>query len=113
MKKAKNIDNIVASVSKNTPQTTKLLTKLKISTIKTPGKEFVYDMAYAIKKLSLENKFIIMYHGKIGTFYLIKEILKQPVIFDGRNLYNPERMEKMEIDYLSIGRPDTKSIGRS
>ncbi len=37
-------------------------------------------------------------------FYLIKEIMKKPVIFDGRNLYNPERMEKMQIDYISIGR---------
>ncbi|MEJ2053560.1 MAG: UDP-glucose/GDP-mannose dehydrogenase family protein [Calditrichaceae bacterium] len=37
-------------------------------------------------------------------FYLIKEVLKQPVIFDGRNLYNPERMNKMGIDYISIGR---------
>lgn len=41
-------------------------------------------------------------------FYLIKEILKHPVIFDGRNLYNPERMEKMQIDYISIGRSVTK-----
>lgn len=38
-------------------------------------------------------------------FYLIKETLNQPVIFDGRNLYNPERMEKLGIDYFSIGRP--------
>ena len=39
-------------------------------------------------------------------FYLIKEIMKKPVIFDGRNLYNPERMKKMDIDYISIGRPE-------
>lgn len=38
-------------------------------------------------------------------FYLIKETLNQPAIFDGRNLYNPERMEKLGIDYFSIGRP--------
>jgi UDPglucose 6-dehydrogenase len=41
-------------------------------------------------------------------FYLIKELLKEPVIFDGRNLYSPERMGKMEITYYSIGRPDPK-----
>jgi UDPglucose 6-dehydrogenase len=46
-------------------------------------------------------------------FYLIKEILKQPVIFDGRNLYNPERMRKMELDYISIGRPDIVRIKNS
>ncbi len=38
-------------------------------------------------------------------FYLIKETLSHPVIFDGRNLYKPERMQKLGIDYFSIGRP--------
>ena len=38
-------------------------------------------------------------------FYLIKETLSHPAIFDGRNLYNPQRMEKLGIDYFSIGRP--------
>ncbi len=38
-------------------------------------------------------------------FYLIKETLNHPVIFDGRNLYNPDRMKKLGIDYHSIGRP--------
>ena len=37
-------------------------------------------------------------------FYLIKEALNCPVIFDGRNLYDPARMKKLEIDYYSIGR---------
>jgi UDPglucose 6-dehydrogenase len=39
-------------------------------------------------------------------FQLIKETLKHPVIFDGRNLYNPERMKNLQIDYFSIGRPE-------
>ena len=37
-------------------------------------------------------------------FYLIKEMLKTPVIFDGRNLYDPARLQKLEIDYFPIGR---------
>ncbi|MCH7678903.1 UDP-glucose/GDP-mannose dehydrogenase family protein [candidate division KSB1 bacterium] len=37
-------------------------------------------------------------------FHLIKETLNYPVIFDGRNLYDPARMKKLEIDYYSIGR---------
>ncbi|RMH61231.1 MAG: UDP-glucose/GDP-mannose dehydrogenase family protein [Calditrichaeota bacterium] len=39
-------------------------------------------------------------------FYLIKESLSHPVIFDGRNIYNPKRMKKYGIDYFSIGRPN-------
>ncbi len=38
-------------------------------------------------------------------FYLIKETLSHPAIFDGRNIYNPKRMKKYGIDYFSIGRP--------
>jgi len=38
-------------------------------------------------------------------FNLIKELLKTPVIFDGRNLYEPARMKKQGFDYFSIGRP--------
>jgi UDPglucose 6-dehydrogenase len=37
-------------------------------------------------------------------FYLIKETLKKPAIFDGRNLYQPKRMRELGIDYFCIGR---------
>ncbi len=40
-------------------------------------------------------------------FYLIRELLNTPVIFDGRNLYDPKRMRKMNIDYFSVGRPSS------
>lgn len=38
-------------------------------------------------------------------FYLIKETLKNSVIFDGRNLYQPDRLKKLGIDYFCVGRP--------
>jgi UDPglucose 6-dehydrogenase len=34
----------------------------------------------------------------------IKKLLKQPVIIDGRNIYNPEVMKKHGFRYYSIGR---------
>ena len=37
-------------------------------------------------------------------FSLIKQSLKQPVIFDGRNLYDPAQLRALGIDYLAIGR---------
>jgi len=37
-------------------------------------------------------------------FELIKKKMKQPVIFDGRNLYKPERMQSLKFNYTSIGR---------
>jgi UDPglucose 6-dehydrogenase len=37
-------------------------------------------------------------------FDKIKKLMKTPVIFDGRNLYNPERMKNYGIQYFCIGR---------
>jgi UDPglucose 6-dehydrogenase len=37
-------------------------------------------------------------------FDLIKSALKQPVILDGRNLYEPALMQAFGIDYVGIGR---------
>jgi len=38
------------------------------------------------------------------NFDVIRTKLKQPVIFDGRNLYDPALMERLEITYYGIGR---------
>ena len=38
-------------------------------------------------------------------FERMKELMKRPVIFDGRNLYEPERMAEMGFEYYSVGRP--------
>jgi UDPglucose 6-dehydrogenase len=38
------------------------------------------------------------------NFALIKDRLKQPLIFDGRNLYDPQRMQRMGFTYYAIGR---------
>ncbi|WP_250529137.1 UDP-glucose/GDP-mannose dehydrogenase family protein [Caballeronia sp. ATUFL_F1_KS4A] len=42
---------------------------------------------------------------KSPDFWHLKSALKTPVIFDGRNLYEPEAMAEMGIDYFAIGRP--------
>ena len=38
-------------------------------------------------------------------FAEMHQLLKSPVIFDGRNLYEPERMQRRGFTYYSIGRP--------
>jgi UDPglucose 6-dehydrogenase len=35
----------------------------------------------------------------------VKEALKKPIIFDGRNIYDPAPMRKLGFKYFSIGRP--------
>jgi UDPglucose 6-dehydrogenase len=41
-------------------------------------------------------------------FEQMKKLMKQPVIFDGRNLYDPNAMKKMGFYYNSIGRNTVK-----
>ena len=43
-------------------------------------------------------------------FDRVKELLNEPVIFDGRNLWEPKSMEKIGFTYFPIGRP---SVGHS
>jgi len=37
-------------------------------------------------------------------FEQLKQKLKQPIIFDGRNLYEPLTMQELEIEYFGVGR---------
>jgi UDPglucose 6-dehydrogenase len=46
-------------------------------------------------------------------FDLIRERLKDPVIFDGRNLYDPARLARRGITYYAIGRGQAESPERA
>ena len=39
------------------------------------------------------------------NFDTMKSLLKTPLVFDGRNLYEPQAMREMGFDYFPIGRP--------
>ena len=43
---------------------------------------------------------------KSPDFQLLRAQLKTPLIFDGRNLYEPAAMNALEIEYHAIGRTD-------
>lgn len=38
-------------------------------------------------------------------FEQIKSLLRTPVIFDGRNIYNPQKIRALKFDYFAVGRP--------
>jgi UDPglucose 6-dehydrogenase len=37
-------------------------------------------------------------------FVRMKQLMAQPIIFDGRNLFDPKRMEELGFEYASVGR---------
>ena len=46
---------MVVAVSVYTPKTARFVAKFPVKVIKTPGKEYVSDMGYAVKKLRLRT----------------------------------------------------------
>jgi UDPglucose 6-dehydrogenase len=38
-------------------------------------------------------------------FDRIRSALTRPLIIDGRNLFNPEKMRELGFEYISVGRP--------
>ena len=44
------------------------------------------------------------------SFEKMKSLLMKPVVFDGRNLYDPDRMQERGFYYVSIGRPETGRV---
>jgi UDPglucose 6-dehydrogenase len=41
---------------------------------------------------------------RVPDFQRIRDLMRQPIILDGRNLYAPDRMRALGFDYSSIGR---------
>ncbi len=56
------------------------------------------DGASALLVLTEWNEF------RRPDFQRIKKLLKDPIIFDGRNIYDPGDLERLGFDYYSIGR---------
>jgi len=64
--------------------------------------ENAYDAAYgadAVVVVTEWNEF------KYLDLARVKESMKQPIIFDGRNVYDPERMRRLGFSYYCVGRP--------
>jgi UDPglucose 6-dehydrogenase len=41
---------------------------------------------------------------RIPNFRVIQKLMKNNIIFDGRNIYEPEEMQELNFNYYSIGR---------
>ncbi len=45
---------------------------------------------------------------RVLNFKVIEKLMRQKVVFDGRNIYTPEEMRENGFRYFSIGRPDVE-----
>lgn len=70
----------------------------KISFCDTP-----YEAIYQADALAIVTEWSVF---RTPDYDKIKEFLVEPVIFDGRNVYDPEMMKEMGFEYYSIGRPN-------
>ncbi|MCR4469389.1 UDP-glucose/GDP-mannose dehydrogenase family protein [Burkholderia sp. SCN-KJ] len=50
---------------------------------------------------------------KSPNFAALVELLSEPVIFDGRNLYEPETMRELGVEYYSIGRAGVGGVSEA
>lgn len=55
LKNADKVDKIVVAVSKHTPETARTVKEFSVKILETPGKDFVSDMKYAVKRLELST----------------------------------------------------------
>ncbi|MBW8829791.1 MAG: UDP-glucose/GDP-mannose dehydrogenase family protein [Burkholderiales bacterium] len=69
-----------------------------------PGLSFVDNQAQALEGSDALVVLTEWKEFKSPDFELIKSSLKQPVVIDGRNLYDPDLMLALGIEYTGIGR---------
>ena len=55
LKNASKVDEIVVAVSKHTPKTARTVRKFSVKILETPGKDFITDTKYAVKRLELRT----------------------------------------------------------
>jgi len=75
------------------------------------GTDFIEYVTDPIEALTGADALAIVTEWKAfrsPDFSRIKKVMKEPLIFDGRNLYDPETVATAGIEYHAIGRPPAK-----
>jgi UDPglucose 6-dehydrogenase len=60
-----------------------------------------YDALDGVEDLALVTEWKPFRYSDFGV---VKKRMKQPVIFDGRNLYDPVELRSLGFEYFGIGR---------
>ena len=76
LKNAKKISSVVIAVSDYTPKTAKAMRQFPVTVIKTPGKEYVSDMGYAVRTMGLQTVLAICADLPLITADVINAIVE-------------------------------------
>jgi adenosylcobinamide-phosphate guanylyltransferase len=76
LKHARRVNNVVVAVSDSTPKTAAYLEKFPVRVLKTPGKEYVSDMGFAVKALKLQTVLTISADMPFITAETIDDIME-------------------------------------
>jgi adenosylcobinamide-phosphate guanylyltransferase len=76
LKNARKVDEIVVAVSKHTTKTGRMLKKSAIQVLETPGKDYISDTQYAIKRLRLNTVVTISADLPLITSEVIDEVIE-------------------------------------
>jgi adenosylcobinamide-phosphate guanylyltransferase len=77
LKNAEKVESIVVAVSDYTPKTARFMAKFQVKVIKTPGKEYVSDMGYAVKRLKLRTVLAIAADLPLITGEVVDDIAER------------------------------------
>jgi len=77
LKEAKKVESIIVAVSPYTPKTAMHLENLGTEVVQTPGKGYVYDMGYAIKKLHLKTALTLASDLPLITGKVVDEVVEK------------------------------------
>ena len=76
LRNAKKVNSVVVAVSDYTPKTAEAMRRFPVSVIKTPGKEYVYDMGYAVRTLGLQTVLAVGADLPLITSEVIDEVVE-------------------------------------
>ena len=77
LRNAAKVESIVVAVSDYTPKTAQLMAAFPVTVVKTPGKEYVSDMGFAVKTLGLQTVLAIAADLPLITGEVIDAIIER------------------------------------
>lgn len=76
LKNAEKIEEVIVAVSKHTPKTARMAKGFLVKVLETPGRDYISDMQYVIKKLNLDTVLTISADLPLVTSEVVDEVIE-------------------------------------